>query len=298
MKKEEAGVLDFFTLHKSLIEKRLEELIPSKKSPFSSLYDGARYSLLAKSKRIRPLLCMAAVEILEGPLEQSLDPSCALELLHTYSLIHDDLPSMDDDDFRRGIPTLHKVTSEGHAILVGDYLLTYTFDVIARSPFPSAIQLELIKSLCAAAGGEGMVGGQVMDLAMTGKKIPLNDLEFLHSHKTGALIKTSLLFGAIMAGASSTEREILASFGEKLGLLFQIVDDILDVTKPKQKHGTAISGDAAKAKATYVSLLGLDCAHEKAKMLFLSLSDILNQLPRDTFLLKEIATNILSQIET
>ena len=291
---------DFLIECKSLIEKRLDELVSVQKEGmkrfFSPLFEGARYSLLAEAKRIRPLLALATYKTYDGESNSALDPACALELIHTYSLVHDDLPAMDNDDFRRGIPTLHKKANEATAILVGDYLLTYAFEVIASSSFSEKARLEMIRLLSFSAGGSGMIGGQIMDVEMTQKPLNLQELEFLHLHKTGALIKTSILFGAIMADVDEKQKALLALCGEKLGLLFQIVDDILDVTHSKQKHGKEKSTDEEHGKTTYPLLLGLSGAKERAQALYNSLSETLTKLDKDSTLLQEVAHKVISQI--
>lgn len=238
------------------IEQELESLLQSKSG---QLYEAARYSLLSGGKRLRPLLTLAVAEALGGTLDVALHPACALEMIHTYSLIHDDLPCMDDDDFRRGKPTLHRAYNEGLAVLVGDFLLTYAFEVLANAPqIPVERKVKLIALLSQQAGGEGMIGGQVMDLEAEGRSITFKDLQLIHSRKTGALMTAAIEFGGIAAGASVDQQKSLKLFGQELGLAFQIRDDILDVTASVEKHGKAVASDAVNNKATYVSLLGLE----------------------------------------
>ncbi|MCC5831761.1 MAG: polyprenyl synthetase family protein [Chlamydiales bacterium] len=211
-----------------LINKELEILIPASSPYYSSLLEGARYSLLAPGKRIRPLLTIYTAKALDkGSYELALRPACALELVHCYSLIHDDLPSMDNDDFRRGKPTLHRAYNEGLAILVGDYLLTHAFDILSSSPGLSAEQkVALVAALARAAGGDGMIGGQVMDIEEH------RNLSELHRRKTAALFRCAMEFGGLISGASSSTLEKLERFGDIFGKLFQVVDDILDGDHP------------------------------------------------------------------
>lgn len=211
-----------------LINGELERLIPPDSPFYPSLLEAARYSLLGPGKRIRPLLALYTAEMLEkGSGQKALQPACALEMVHCYSLIHDDLPCMDDDDFRRGRPALHKVYTEGHAMLVGDYLLTKAFEVLSYAPLLSSDQrLSLIQTLSQTAGGEGMIGGQVMDIEENGEVMEL------HRRKTGALFQCAFAFGGIIAHAPETIQSKLLEFGKCFGELFQVVDDILDNDHP------------------------------------------------------------------
>jgi geranylgeranyl pyrophosphate synthase len=260
-----------------IIEKRLDELVANRSLPQKTLYEAARYSLLSTGKRLRPILTLASAETFGASSEIALDCACAIEMIHTYSLIHDDLPCMDDDALRRGIPTLHKVYSEGHAVLTGDFLLTFAFEVIANAPLLTAEQkLDLIKTLSIAAGGEGMIGGQVIDLSSEGKKIDWPLLEYMHISKTAALITAAVESGAIIGTASLEERASLKLFAQKLGLAFQILDDILDEESD------------AKEKTTAVSLLGKQEAQRLLETLSQSALVALSLLPRDTSQLREL----------
>ncbi len=250
--------------YRQLIDDKLKTLIPD--SPHCpSLYEGARYTLLAPGKRIRPLLTLSVVSLLQGDLEAALIPACALEMVHTYSLIHDDLPCMDDDDFRRGLPTLHKVYTEGHAVLVGDYLLTYAFERLANAPHLTATQIvSLTSTLASAAGGQGMIGGQIMDIENS------PHIDTLHSLKTAALFRASVLFGAIIAHATPSTFSTLSTFGTQFGKLFQLVDDILDNDHP----------------------LGPTQAHTSAQTLYDSILSLLDTLPGNPEALQNL-THIL-----
>lgn len=242
------------------------------------------YSLQAGGKRVRPVLCMLAAEAVCARAEQALSCAVALEFIHTYSLIHDDLPAMDDDDLRRGKPTNHKVFGEGLAILAGDGLLTEAFGVLARdASLPHERRVEAIRVLAESAGWRGMVGGQSLDLegeelTRSGKPYVLSHLQLIHRLKTGALLRASLELGAIAAGASEEQRHTLREAGDAMGLAFQIQDDILDATSTDEQMGKRVGKDAGKGKITYPSLLGLDAsvkalkeATERAVMLFQSL---------------------------
>lgn len=231
------------------------------------LLEAMKYSLLGGGKRLRPILALAAGEAVGGDTEILLPGACALELLHTYSLIHDDLPAMDDDDFRRGRPTSHKTFGEATAILAGDALLTLTFETLSGGVLAQRVEprtlLRVIHEIAVAAGSGGMIGGQVLDVQSEGREISLSTLEYIHTHKTGALIRASVRTGALLGGASGEDMEALTRFGEKLGLGFQIADDILDVIGEEEALGKRTGGDARRQKATYPALVGL----EKSKVL-------------------------------
>src|SRR3989338_2312208 len=239
--------------------------LPSEKQRhFSKLYEAMRYSLLAGGKRIRPILALASYEACAGENQKNtgyqavVAVGSAIEMIHTYSLIHDDLPAMDNDDLRRGSPTNHKVYGEAVAILAGDSLLTEAFYAIARQKgVPAEVLLEIVGDIAEASGGLGMAGGQVIDLESEKRKISSEELEGLHRHKTGCLIQVSVTSGAKLGGAGKGEMAAISSYGEKIGLAFQIADDILDVEGGAQEMGKATGGDARKEKATYPSILGL-----------------------------------------
>lgn len=277
-----------------IIEKELERLIPLRHGPNQKLYESARYALLGGGKRLRPILALAATRMFGGDPAHALAPSCALEMIHTYSMIHDDLPCMDDDDYRRGKLTVHKKYSEGHAVLTGDFLLTYAFEVLATDPHLTAEKKsQLIAILARQSGSEGMIGGQVMDLQFEGQKIPLETLKLLHRNKTAALLTASLEFGGVISNASPPFLESLRLFGESLGLAFQVVDDILDVTASQAKHGKLIASDILNEKTTYVSLLGLERAKAYANEFYLQAVRALKPLPCDTSTLVALADYIL-----
>lgn len=277
------------------IESTLNELIEERKNfPHSSLFEAARYSLLSRAKRLRPLLTLAAVETFGGNIEAALHPACALELIHTYSLIHDDLPCMDDDDLRRGRATLHKIYGEGHAVLTGDYLLTYAFEVIAKAPLiPSDQKIELIKVLAEGAGGDGMVGGQTVDLLCEGKETDWKTLQFIHHNKTAALISCALDFGAIIANVSFEDRTNLQRIGHEIGLSFQIIDDILDVTGSESEIGKPTHSDSDNQKSTSITVLGLEKAQALADALLESVQNRCKKLSADSSILEEILQSLI-----
>lgn len=239
----------------------LERLVPSCENLQKSIYEAMRYSLFAGGKRIRPVIAMGVCSMLGGKAEKALDFACALECIHTYSLIHDDLPCMDNDDLRRGKPTCHKVFGEANALLAGDALLNKAFEIMAFSDMPSDIIVEVIKNISLRSGTEGMIGGQVVDLESEGNtEVSECVLQYIHENKTGALIDAAAQIGAICGGADSEERESIASFAKNLGLAFQIKDDILDYIGDEEVLGKPIGSDKENQKSTFVTLLGIENA--------------------------------------
>lgn len=231
------------------------------------LSEAMSYSLMAGGKRIRPVFCIAAYEAVGGKADNILPVASSLELIHTYSLIHDDLPAMDDDDLRRGKPTNHKVFGEAAAILAGDALLTDAFSIIANANAAPEILISVIRELTHACGPEGMVGGQMVDIILEGKKSSKRELLYIHQHKTGTFIRGAIRIGAIMANAPSAKLNSLTKYGEKVGLAFQVIDDILDITGTSEEIGKTAGSDIAKNKNTYPSLYGLKRSKEIAKSL-------------------------------
>jgi len=227
-----------------------------------------RYSLFAGGKRIRPVLCLAAAEALNIDPTPYLPIACSLECIHTYSLIHDDLPAMDNDDLRRGKPTNHKVFDEAGAILAGDGLLTFAFELLSNTdvsgPIKNDDRIRIIQIIAQAVGSRGMVGGQALDIESEGKSIPFETLQYLHSCKTGALITASVQTGAVIGQANKSQFEALTVYGTAIGLAFQIVDDLLDVEGTEEELGKAVGADAELHKATYPSLFGVEETRKKA----------------------------------
>jgi geranylgeranyl diphosphate synthase type II len=254
--------------HTQTVDAALESYLPGEDRLPQSLHKAMRYSIFAGGKRIRPLLAIAACEAAGGHVDAVLPVACALEMIHTYSLIHDDLPAMDNDDFRRGRPTNHKVFGDANAILAGDALLTEAFVLLSGADSgPAEVRLQVLHLVARAAGCAGMVGGQVLDMESEGKQLDLPTLEYIHIHKTGALIRAALDAGALIGGARQETQRQLSRYGELIGLAFQITDDILDVVGDQSEIGKDVGSDAARGKATYVSLLGLPQSRQRANEL-------------------------------
>ncbi|MCF8146332.1 MAG: polyprenyl synthetase family protein [Deltaproteobacteria bacterium] len=252
----------YLTEKKGLVDAALQDYFPESEGLTFDLIQAMRYSLFAGGKRLRPILCMAGAEAVGGSGRDILPVACALELIHTYSLIHDDLPVMDDDDLRRGKPTNHKVFGEPMALLAGDGLLTEAFSFMTSPEMsdriPPRTLIQAIRMIARAAGHQGMVGGQAVDIQWEGRPADLAVVNFMHSHKTGALITASVASGAILAGADGPRLEAVISYGEKIGLAFQISDDILDIEGDSETMGKQAGADAQKGKMTYPAVLGLD----------------------------------------
>jgi geranylgeranyl diphosphate synthase type II len=253
------------------VEERLAALMLESTGTFSLHIESMRYSLFGGGKRIRPILCLAAAEAVDcsDPIRQrALPVACALECIHTYSLIHDDLPAMDDDDLRRGKPTNHTVFGEAAAILAGDGLLTYAFDLLS-SPASAAIgdpeRIRIIQTIARAAGPLGMVGGQSLDMIHAGEQVGFDVLRSIHRSKTGALITASVVSGAILAGADEEQEAALKDYGDNIGLAFQIVDDLLDVEATTEQLGKPAGSDIKSEKVTYPSLLGRETSRTMAR---------------------------------
>jgi len=259
-------IKDYIKAVAAEVDAALERFLPSAERMPQNLHKAMRYSVFAGGKRVRPVLAMAACDAVGGERQYVLAAACAIEMIHTYSLIHDDLPAMDDDDFRRGQPTNHKVFGEANAILAGDALLTEAFVLLANDSvdIDPEIRRQVIQIIARASGSAGMVGGQVVDMESEGKAIDLPLLEYIHIHKTGALIRAAIEVGALLGGADKEQLASLSRFGELAGLAFQIADDILDVTASQEDLGKDAGSDEARGKATYVSLLGLPQARQRA----------------------------------
>lgn len=248
-------------------DEALSDLLQNEEN--STLKDAARYALLSPGKRLRPKLLIATIESLNGDQDLGINPALAIECIHSYSLIHDDLPCMDNDDFRRGLPTTHKKFGEATALLAGDLLLTHAFNLISTAEsLPPQTKVDLISLLSSRAGIKGMIGGQFLDISTEGKKLSLDDLEKIHKRKTGDLISTAIEMGAIIANATYQQLVTLRQIGYDIGLAFQIIDDVLDVTKSFEKHGKTVSTDQTLNKTTYVTLLGVDGAKAKAHAIY------------------------------
>jgi geranylgeranyl diphosphate synthase type II len=282
-----------------MVEAALDEYLPKAATLPGSLHDSMRYSVFAGGKRIRPVLMAAACEAVGGCLEDTLPAAAAIEMIHSYSLIHDDLPAMDDDDLRRGKPTNHKVYGEAIAILAGDGLLTEAFILLSSPQVLRSVsafdRLEIIHQLSRAAGSLGMVGGQVVDMESEGQQIDLPTLEYIHTHKTGALILASIEIGAIIGGADEKQRLALHRYGEAAGLAFQVADDILDIVAEQSLLGKDVGSDEERGKATYPAILGLEGARQRARDLRDMAFSALEPFGSEARPLREIATYIIDR---
>jgi geranylgeranyl diphosphate synthase type II len=282
-----------------LVEKALDTYLPKAATLPASLHDSMRYSVFAGGKRIRPVLMAAACEAVGGDAADVLPAAAAIEMIHSYSLIHDDLPAMDDDDLRRGKPTNHKVYGEAIAILAGDGLLTEAFILLSNPSVLAGVsaagRLEIIHQLARGAGSLGMVGGQVVDMESEGKKIDLPTLEYIHTHKTGALILAAIEIGAIIGGADAVRRRALQRYGEAAGLAFQVADDILDIVADQSLLGKDVGSDQERGKATYPALLGLEGARQRARDLRDMALTALEVFGEEARPLREIATYIIDR---
>ena len=259
---------EFFDEDLQLVDAALQRLLPAADTAPKSIHEAMRYSVFAGGKRIRPILCLESARIFSAEIEPALEPACALEFIHTYSLIHDDLPALDNDDLRRGKPTCHKKFGEAIAILAGDGLLTLAFETIGAAPVDAALRVAMVTEVAKSAGTmQGMVGGQVADLEAEGKPVGAKTLEYIHRSKTAALIRAAITVGAICAGASQEDVARLRRFGEAIGWAFQVTDDILDVEESSAALGKTAGKDIAQRKATYPAVFGLERSHEIANEL-------------------------------
>jgi len=259
---------DYLQERRRQVEEALDQALPVVYP--ETIYEAMRYSLMAGGKRLRPILCLATCELAGGTIDMAMPTACALEMVHTMSLIHDDLPAMDNDDYRRGRLTNHKVYGDGVAILAGDALLTYAFEYIAGHTrgVPADRILEVVKGLGKAVGAAGLVGGQYVDLASEGNPdIALETLDFIHTHKTAALLGISVTSGAILAGAPEADIEHLSRYAQRIGLAFQIVDDVLDITATAEELGKSVGKDLRAKKATYPSFWGIEESRDQAQRL-------------------------------
>jgi geranylgeranyl diphosphate synthase, type II len=287
------------------VDEALRGVFSSPDGPAAEVVKAMAYSLFAGGKRLRPILCIAGAEAVGGEAGSVLPVACALELIHTYSLIHDDLPAMDNDDLRRGKPTNHKIFGEAVALLAGDGLLTEAFRLMSggsgpAAPTPTSISdpralLRVIRLVAEAAGHEGMVGGQVVDIRSEGKQVEPAVLEFIHTHKTGAMIAASVTAGAILGGGRDEDVEAIAAYGRHVGFAFQVADDILDVEGDSAKMGKGVGGDARKKKITYPSVFGLARSKEIQKSLVEAAVDALRNFDEKAEPLRAIAVYIIER---
>ena len=286
----------YLTTRAKDVDAALDVFLPKAKERPATIHAAMRYSVFAGGKRLRPVLCLAAAEACGGEFSLALPPACAVELMHTYSLVHDDLPAMDDDDLRRGRPTCHKVYGEGMAILCGDALLTEAFIVIGQTVATKRYNTrDYMTELAVTGGSRKLIGGQVMDLEGEGKKLTKRDLVRIHEAKTAALLTTSLRLGAMTANATPAKLEALTLFGHALGLAFQVIDDILDVTQSTEVLGKTAGKDQAVEKSTYPAIIGLEASRKEAVRLTAVAMDALNPLGKSAERLREVATHLLKR---
>jgi geranylgeranyl diphosphate synthase, type II len=259
------------------IDRALDRYLPKASRKPATLHKAMRYSLFAGGKRLRPILCLAAAEACGGKIKNALPLACALECIHTYSLVHDDLPSMDNDDFRRGRPTCHKVFGDGIAILAGDALLTIAFEIVSSArPAPRYNMSILLREVAVAAGSQKLIAGQVADLEAEGRNVKRDELRFIHENKTAAILKTSVRLGAMSANADAKKLRAITQFGHGLGLAFQVIDDILDLTQTSEILGKSAGKDVAAKKATYPAVIGLEKSRAEARRLTRQAHDALS----------------------
>jgi geranylgeranyl diphosphate synthase type II len=282
---------------RGLVNQALKAYLPQVRGPAFRVTQAMHYSLFVGGKRLRPILCLAGAAAVGGDPETALPVACALEMIHTYSLIHDDLPAMDDDDLRRGRPTCHKQFDEATAILAGDGLLTEAFNIMGaaadRFAGREGVLLEVMRLVATAAGYQGMVGGQMLDLQAEGRQVTLKELETIHRCKTGALLTAAVRAGALVGGGSRTEVAALTGYGEKFGLTFQITDDLLDVEGVAAEMGKAPGMDEKRRKATYPAVLGLEATREWARRLAEAAIDGLEPFQERAEPLRELARYLL-----
>ncbi len=286
-----------------LVEEFIDRAAPKADVMPSTLHSAMRYSLEAGGKRVRPILAIAAAEAVAGNGAEAIPgliaAASSLEFIHTYSLIHDDLPAMDNDDFRRGKPTNHKVFGEAAAILAGDALLTFAFELLSSPEhmegMDPARRIRIIRELAYASGSMGMVGGQAVDMESEGREIDFVTLEYIHTRKTGALIRASVRMGALSAGANDEQLKAITRYGEEAGLSFQIADDILDITGTKEEIGKDVGSDVEKGKKTYPAMFGLEESRSRARELQASAVEALSIFGDRAEPLREIARYIVSR---
>jgi geranylgeranyl diphosphate synthase type II len=281
-----------------LINLTLEKILHNSR-PSEPIVEAMKYSLMAGGKRIRPVLCIAATEAVGGKPQAVLPAACALEMVHTYSLIHDDLPAMDNDDLRRGKPTCHVAFDEATAILAGDALLTLAFEVLSSVQFTGKNQaaswLKVIHIISIAAGYQGMIRGQMLDMAAEGQHLTVDELKSMHALKTGALIEASLLCGALLADARKRQMEILKTYARNIGLAFQVTDDILNVEGNPKIMGKAVGTDELREKSTYPAILGLETSRQFAKNLVDEALQVLKVFDKTADPLRALATYIIER---
>jgi geranylgeranyl diphosphate synthase type II len=290
----------YLTQKREIVDKALEALVPNAKSYPPRVFEAMRYSLFAGGKRVRPILAIASAEALGAKTSGLLPVAGTLELIHTYSLIHDDLPAMDDDDFRRGRPTCHKVYGEAMAVLAGDGLLNMAFEALSDPrrlrAIPPGRLVAIMREISLASGVFGMIGGQVVDMESEGKEVDFPTLEYIHTRKTGALIRASVRVGALYAKASEKRLKALTRYGEMVGLAFQIADDILDIVGTQEEIGKDVGSDLKKGKKTFPSFYGLEESRRRANEVAGHAVAALKDFDRKADPLRELATYIVTRV--
>jgi geranylgeranyl diphosphate synthase, type II len=287
----------YLSVSKKLVEEQLERLLPAENEEPSTIHRAMRHSVFAGGKRVRPILVLASGESLAGDRDVLLHLGSAIEMMHTYSLIHDDLPALDNDDLRRGVPTCHKVFGEAMAILAGDALMTRCYQVLADIPkLSDSAKVSIIREIAFATGTiKAMIGGQVVDLESEGKSVSTHVLEYIHYSKTGALLRACVRCGALAAGANTDELHALTEYGQKIGLVFQIVDDILDVTSSSEVLGKTAGKDEKVKKATYPAFYGIEASKQKANELVASALQDIREFGEEAAYLRSLARFIVSR---
>jgi geranylgeranyl diphosphate synthase, type II len=286
----------YLTARQNEVDRALDRFLPKESVPPATIHKAMRYSLFAGGKRLRPILCLAAAEACGGKSAGALPHACAVECIHTYSLIHDDLPSMDNDDLRRGRPTCHKVFGDAIAILAGDALLTIAFEIAAKTRKVSRYDVrDVFREVADAAGSRKLIAGQVADLEAEGRTLSREQVRSIHKNKTAALLTTSIRLGAMAANATTKQLAAVTAFGRALGLAFQVIDDILDVTQTSEKLGKSAGKDIAAKKATYPAVFGLEKSRSEARRLTTRAHRSLEALGDDAIVLRALADYLLAR---
>jgi geranylgeranyl diphosphate synthase type II len=284
----------YLSQRQKLTDAALDRYLPTENAAPATIHRAMRYSLFAGGKRLRPILCLAAAEACGGRVAAAMPLACAMECIHTYSLVHDDLPSMDNDDFRRGRATCHKVFGDGIAILAGDALLTIAFDIAARAKSNSRYSVaRMLREVAMAAGSQKLIAGQVADLEAEGKNVSREDLRYIHENKTAAILTCSVRVGAMSANADKGKLAAMTKFGRALGLAFQVIDDILDVTQTTEKLGKSAGKDVIARKATYPATIGLERSRAEARRLTNRAQTALSRFEHEAEPLRQLATYLL-----
>jgi geranylgeranyl diphosphate synthase type II len=288
---------NYLVARQKLIDRTLDRYLPKPNTKPATLHRAMRYSLFAGGKRLRPILCLAAAEACRGKINNALPLACALECIHTYSLVHDDLPSMDNDDFRRGRTTCHKDFGEGIALIARHAHLTIAVEIVSYAKTSRGYDMStFLREISVAAGSQKLIAGQVADLEAEGKKVQRRELQFIHENKTAAILGTSVRLGAMSANADASKLSAITAFGQRLGLAFQVIDDILDVTQTSEILGKSAGKDVAAKKATYPAVIGLDKSRAEAKRLTRDAHDALSIFSnRDAEALHALANYLLER---